>query len=434
MGNGWKVLIPFLVFFVVFATHYAGPKIPVGDSRWVFPVALSILREGNTDLDEYRDRLTIEPKYNIIEVDGHLYNLFPLGPSLVVLPLAYFRILHSDDFPNEFDYYKHRNFSRRQREAASLLVALASVFMYLISRCSRMSIPLSLLAVFIFAYCTSTWSSTSRVMWQHGPSVLMQSIALYFLVAGRTKNRLIPLSGLFLSLAYLMRPTNALPIFVFGIYVVIRHRRQFIPWILCALPAAVFFISCNLSIYGSLFPPYYLGSKLQGNHFWEALAGTLISPNRGLLIFTPVLLLSFLGVGIRVRIRTLSPLDGALIAVILLHWIVCSRYDHWWCGYSYGPRFFADTIPYFVYLLLPALGYLKWNQGARKACLASFAAVLILFSFFVHFRGAHHLSTLDWNTRPVSVDQAPERIWDWGDMQFLRTSESHDAPLDRESD
>lgn len=45
----------------------------------------------------------------------------------------------------------------------------------------------SLLTVFIFAFCTSAWSTGSRALWQHGPSMLMLSAALYLILSAREK-------------------------------------------------------------------------------------------------------------------------------------------------------------------------------------------------------------------------------------------------------
>jgi hypothetical protein len=45
---------------------------------------------------------------------------------------------------------------------------------------------------------------------------------------------------------------------------------------------------------------------------------------------------------------------------------------------------------------------------------------MLLFSLFTNFRGATRFETQLWNAGPVDIHEDPSRIWDWGDLQFLR--------------
>ncbi|MGZ3490555.1 MAG: hypothetical protein ACXU9S_03735, partial [Gemmatimonadaceae bacterium] len=47
-------------------------------------------------------------------------------------------------------------------------------------------------------------------------------------------------------------------------------------------------------------------------------------------------------------------------------------------------------------------------------------AGLALFGVFAHGSGATRLAVHDWNDGPPNVDLAPERVWDWRDVQYLR--------------
>src|SRR5207248_2106541 len=66
--------------------------------------------------------------------------------------------------------------------AASGMVAITAVLLYLIARRSRLSAPSALAIALIFAFGTSAWSTASRALWQHAPSMLMLTAALYLLV------------------------------------------------------------------------------------------------------------------------------------------------------------------------------------------------------------------------------------------------------------
>src|SRR4029450_2791714 len=83
-----RAAAPVALFLVVVATHCTG-VITSYDSIWSIPIARSLLREGNTDLDEYPAQLAANRFYGIELIGGHYYSIFPIGPSLVALPVVY---------------------------------------------------------------------------------------------------------------------------------------------------------------------------------------------------------------------------------------------------------------------------------------------------------------------------------------------------------
>jgi hypothetical protein len=169
---------------------------------------------------------------------------------------------------------------------------------------------------------------------------------------------------------------------------------------------------------GTLLPPYYSPALLEGErHLATALAGTLISPSRGLFVFVPVLLFSIVGLGLKVHRRTIDGLDLVLAAILLCHWIVISSYPIWWAGHSFGPRYFTDVLPYFFFLMIPAISALRWDSIRSQAATLAFVTAT-LFGAAIHLRAATSWAPWAWNSEPVNADAA--RAWDWKDPQFLR--------------
>jgi hypothetical protein len=113
-------------------------------------------------------------------------------------------------------------------------------------------------------------------------------------------------------------------------------------------------------------------------------------------------------------------MDAALGGIVVLHWVAISAFPHWWGGYSIGPRFFTDVIPYLLYFLLPVIAELGFSRGIRRAALATIFSLLLAKSFYAHHRSANSWRVPGWNETPVSIDKHPERVWDWSDIQFLR--------------
>lgn len=227
--------------------------------------------------------------------------------------------------------------------------------------------------------------------------------------------------GCVLGFAYLIRPTNSLSVGFFGLYFLLNQRRQFWLYLLGVAAILLPYVVSNWLTYQNPFPPYsyQLFERLATPSIAaEALAGTLISPSRGLFIFTPVFLFAGYGLYLSTRKAPLSPrtLDAYLVAIIVLHWIVTCMFEDWGGAWSIGPRYFVDIIPFFTYFLIPVVG--AWTPSGPV--LKSAFVLAVLLSTLVQLHCSTSIDPWMWNGKPEALVQAPQRKWDWGDMQFLR--------------
>jgi len=407
----------FLLWLTVFVVHAACPVTTSFDSRWSVHTAVSLVREGNADLDEYRSVLSQHQYYGVEKVGEHYYSMFPIGVPLLALPFVNLldNIFGAMSMPAATEV-----FGAVERVVASFFVGLAAVIVYLTGR-QRLDRNRALALVFVFAFCTSAWSTASRALWQHGPSILLLSLGLYLLLLGRQRSWPVWLAGVPLALACFIRPTNVLPLGVLTVYVLRRHRRQSAGYLLGCGAVTAAFLFLHVKLYAHLLPAYYAPGRLELHaHFAEALLGNLVSPGRGLFVYSPVFLLSGAGAWMVYRSGGFGPLERALAVIVIGHWLIVSAFPHWWAGHSYGPRFFADMIPFFVYFLIPVAAHWSWPASTRQRW-ATFVIVLATsVSFVVHFRGAVHPAVHEWNRLPVDVDARPSRVWDWSDPPFLR--------------
>ena len=418
------------LFGFVFAVHVTSPNVIVSDSRRSLAVAQSVVHRRTISLDQIRHQ--VEPTdYDVVHHDGHLYPLFPWGAALFAAPLvlAYdagdalgwwpgtdARVAKvGSDWPGQV-------FMASTLMAATALVIHQIALLELAALGSRRRRRLALLCALAFAFGTAAWSTASRSMWQHGPSMLFLSLAALLAVRSRLRPEAARWLGLPLAAAYMVRPTNALPLVAFGLWVVLCRRRQVLWFGAGAAAVLSLFVVVNLSTYGSLLPPYYAAQRL-GNtpHFLEALAGNLISPGRGLLLFSPVLGLAAVGVILKLRARTLDGIDLVLAGCVIAHWVAISSFPRWWGGDGFGPRFFSDMVPFLVVLSLPVVLWLGTAAPELRRTLAAAAcSTLLAVSVAINFAGAYLPSTWCWNVVPANFDTRPERLWSWRDPQFLR--------------
>jgi hypothetical protein len=151
-------------------------------------------------------------------------------------------------------------------------------------------------------------------------------------------------------------------------------------------------------------------------------AGLLVSPNRGLLIFSPVVLVALAGVPLAFRSGVHSPVWWCALAA-LAQYLFYGSYTVWWGGHTYGPRYMLDVLP----LLVPIAGLLAGSiQPTRMA--RSIAAVALGWSVLVAATGAFCYPHERWNTDPNDVDRNHARLWDWRDMQIARCWERGVSP------
>jgi hypothetical protein len=450
------------LFLLVFLAHFASGFNGTGDSRWSIHTALSIVREGNADLDEFVDLVRSNHFYATRVHKGHIYNWYPIGASVLALPAVYVadKVLGRLGIDLGAQLKTGGGPGGMEVLVASLLIAGSAVFIFLMAFELARRRGLALLIALLFAFGTSAWSTASRALWMHGPSIFCLSIALYFVVAARRRPELVQYAALPLAFSFVCRPTNAASIIFLSVYVLIVYRRIFVRFVLWSLPVALPFLIRNVLLFGSIVPPYYtdvalFGAKAklpgpvggqfevqngervfvpvireyavpQDVRFFEALAGQTVSPGRGLFVFSPFLAFAIWGMVIRFRKPKESGLPRdklawCLVATLLLHWALISSFHAWWGGWCFGPRYFSDVLPHFFYFLVPAVVALETLRPRARRILTGVFALLVAISLFAHFRGATTEAVHgNWNNEPRNVDVDPSRLWNFGDIQYLR--------------
>lgn len=420
------------------------------DQAWVIPTALSILREGNTDLNEFVRPHPPAVFYNLECVpsqgpavryrpeleacrDGRIFNFFPAGLSVLAVPFVWL-MEHATQWagPVLLTTYPRlpppfADFLSGDLVAGRLLAEMwiASFFgaccvALFFSTARRLtSAPAAWWFTALLAFGTSMWSVATRSLWQHGPSALFLLLTVYCLVRGRGEARWIPPAGFALAAAYAVRPTNSLAVLTLTAYVFVHHRRDFWRYLAWASPVAAWFVAYHLATRNHILPLYYRsGLEWPGAGGWLlGLAEQMVSPSRGLFVFTPVFLVSVAGIILAWRRRWLFPLTPYLTMVMALHATVVAMS---WPGHCYGPRYFADLNPWLALYLIPAGQVWEESRGIRRRAWLGLFVLLALGSVFVHARGAYSVPAQMWNLSPVDVIERRDRVWDWRDPQFLR--------------
>ena len=290
--------------------------------------------------------------------------------------------------------------------AAALFAAASAGIVFLTCRLWLQPAPALVLAL-AYGLGTCVWSVSSQTLWQHAPNEFFLTLGTFFLVHPRGSLRYAGLSGLFLGAAAACRPTSALLTVVVGAYMLVTERRRCLAFIAASLPFAV-----ALGMYNS----YFLGSLLHfgqteagqaiaffktgSRDVWQTpmlygLAGLLVSPSRGLLVFSPFLALALWGAVLAWRRAAFASLRPITLATVLLL-AVESRWFDWWGGWGFGYRRIVDLVPMLVVLIVPTMGWVGTASWRRVLF-----GLLVSWSVCVQVLGAYAYDLDGWNAKRV---------------------------------
>ncbi len=455
---GWVAVGLVLLCSVVYNLNLR--EVSAGDSIGSRFLPLSILAEGNLDLDEffflhrgstdqteldhyiqYRPSTGADRPEHQEARSGHYYSSYPVLPGIMALPVYVVPTLRGLFDATEPDFSV--DVSITSKVAAALIAALSVAFVYL--ACLRLfTHRWALGAALIYAFATGTFSTSSQGLWQHGPAQLWLAVALWCLLRRdptEGKGRLGPwwaaAGGLSLALAVAARAVMVVPAAVFTLYLLRRDRRS-LPFFLGG-PVLVGALLAwyNLSHFDSILGgEEYLGTLHSLMHaekgswklnFLPGLFGLLFSANRGLVVFTPIVLVAVAGAERWWRERTPEALLWVTMAAGATLFTY-GFYSVWWGGWTYGPRYACDVLPLLAVLMA---GGLQRAWPVRRARWAVVAAVT--YSLAVQLVGFLCYTPARWNLYGpaggrLSVDVYHHRLWDWRDWQVLRSLRAGLAP------
>jgi len=279
----------------------------------------------------------IEPStYWMVRTRQHvLASRYPVVTPLIVTPLYF----PANIWLNIHDWGQpqiDRFAEIMEKVSASILASIASILMYLVlhHESNKWSIPLAM----VFAFGTNTWMISSQALWQHGTGELLIALAL-FLVVTPSSPRRIALLGATCVLMAVNRPPDILIAGAFILYAIWINKRNPV-WLLVGAIAPLTALLCyNLQFIGHIAGGYAL-VKPNDNFFqsnWSGVAGLLISPTRGLLVFSPFLVFVPMGLIQRLRSPNLKLLAAILSVTVIIQTLGYSQ-GNWRAGVSWGPR------------------------------------------------------------------------------------------------
>ncbi len=373
--GAWKVtgLFALLALLVVpVFPHFVSPN---ETTRWALAAAV----EDGT-LEVTRTARLLGPRMeDVAEVDGRLYSNKAPGTALVALP-GYFAARPFAGPPSPSSLRPSLNAMRIAGATVPVLL-LALVFARLAPEEGRTRALFGLLfATPLLAYALLLFSHALVAA-----SLFGAWAALFGPAPEKRRGQRDLGAGALLGLAVLSEYPAAVPALALAAVAAWGAPRRLGAVVLGGLPFAALLGAYNAACFGS---PFRLSSALEKDAAFRELASRglfgvglpdpavlfrlLLDPSKGLLVFTPLLLLLPAGLVAarkRVPVRAFVALLLAPAAIVLTY----AGYPNWHGGFTVGVRYLVGALPF---LLLP-LAFLRWGPLATALAGASTAAVAL---------------------------------------------------------
>jgi hypothetical protein len=421
-----RVFKPYLLLFAGLTVVYHSNlrPIPSGDSLCTSLLPLSIVLDHTVLLDRFGPWLFQHVPYTrevIRFKHGHYYSGYPIAGGVFVTPL-YLPLLAVPGLRG-WDTGSLVALARILEKFAAAAIAAFSAVVMLALLLRITSRYWAWRLTLVYALATATWSIASQALWQHTTVELAIVGSMYFLESWwreRKSAGALWLCGACAACALMIRPGEVVLLIALsaGFLVARAHMLDYAR--LFTLPALGGLLALAYNLYffhnptGTYTFGMWAGSALNG------IAGLLVSPGRGLLIYMPVAvfaLCAFSRAAADAR-RKHASLLVASSTLVVLHFLVVSRVNLWWGGYCWGPRYLTEILPLLVILM--AIGSAQLERPVLKRSLV----LVVVYCVFIQALGVYFYPNGHWDNTPVPVDQAGYRAWDWRDNPIRRTLEA----------
>ena len=417
-----RAMPPVLLAVVTLALAFYSPiEEAKSDPGIALLATQSLLDHGTLRLDAYLNdpacAYDLESDYRIRR-RGESFTYYSHGVSLLSLPSVWLANRMGFHMLEQSDELALQNL------LSALCCALLGLLFYRICRAYLAPLP-SLTISSISLLGSSLISTMATGLWNVGYEALLLALGLLHLVHAEARGTRFKAGYLVLlaGLAFLCRPTAAfagvaaLPALAPAEW--FKKWRIWLPLVLGLTLLAALLIVLDLM---RLIPRYYSPLKLTPQSpVLTGLHGILLSPSRGLLVFSPFLVP--VAAVCLWRLRALASDRLFRLAAVWggLHLLAIATKGVWWGGHSFGPRLLSEV-------MLPAviITCLAWRQLERPRLILFATVYLIcgLVAIYIHsYQGLFNDQARRWNWMP-DIDRAPRLVFDWRYPQFLATASS----------
>jgi len=410
--------IPILVLvFVSFGVAFWSPvELTGSDSRGSLLTAQAILEGHGLDIGPYGSEVVESLTYRAFWKENKAYYFYPVGSSLVSLPFVAVANFLGMDMVNVQDDRV------MQRFLGALAFAVSSVLLLIISSYYLSGIWIWIITI-IIVFGSSIASTLATVYWNMDPLFVIQLLVFLHIIQFE-KRKIEGLNpyyvGFLLTLAFLCRPTAALFIVFVFLYFFAKNRKKVLQLAFSSLIFLAIYSAHTVAEYGTFLPDCYFQSVGAERSLWEGVKGVLISPGRGVFVYSPILIATFCGLVFYFRYIFNHFLSLLCLGWFVIHVLLISSWGMWWGGWCYGPRLLTDCFVGVAYLsiLVFSRGLCEKPIALRNLWKVSILSFGFISIFINTIQGMYNPYTSKWFTYP-DPDSNYGILFDWSYPYFL---------------
>jgi hypothetical protein len=381
------------LLFACYLLTYTG-YIESSDGLAMFATTESMVRRGEIDSNQL---LWMGNQQGNLGPDGELYSRKGLGMALLAYPLLWIARI-----------WPAIGLAQVAMLLNPILTAWTGGLLFRTGRRLGWSRRTSTAVALIFGLATLAWPYAQTFF--SDPVCAFGLFAAFYGLLGYSqtaRKRYLLLGSLAWGLAYLARVVNlvTLPLYAVGLIVAIfaaapverpdraplprpttwregvnslfrDHWRPLVTALIPIVVVGLLSLWWNWARYGNVWDSGYVETERFDAEWWFGISGLLLGPARGIIWYSPVLLLAIPSA--RLFWQQARNVFIFCVAISLLYVLLYGKWYMWHGGYSWGPRFLAPVLPFLALLTGPALEQVIVHRaGGIWARIGVWALVLI---------------------------------------------------------
>lgn len=404
----WALFLFFFLFYLIANGGHLGAY----DAAMEYEVTKNLIRDGSFELkDEQFDEVSAARGR-----DGKLYSPHGLGQSIAMIPFYFLGEVTTQLLPRFPEMRTHHFFISLMNP---LITAITCAILFLLQRRLGFDEKVAVSGTCVYGLFTLAfpYAKLSFDVTLTASLLLGAAYAAYRFRQTSHYNWAL-LAGTLLGSSLLTRIATliVLPLFTTYFYFCLRNKgrnssetaKHVVSF---GLPIVVFLIIVgwyNAVRFGTFYEDGHAADAAVKftTPFLVGLGGQLLSPGKGLLLYSPVLIFSLLGIKRLYRThRRESLLFGCIILVNLFFYSKLANWSGDWC---WGPRFTVPIVP-FISLFVGAFlsgGGLQRSRGLKRVW-----AIILVVSFAVQILGVTINGPRRIGRRYTSGDVTPSQLY-----------------------
>ncbi|OGF67028.1 MAG: hypothetical protein A2Y62_10750 [Candidatus Fischerbacteria bacterium RBG_13_37_8] len=328
--------------------------------------------------------------------------------------LVYYPFLKCAHLLDPLNYFKQNNmlfstFSRIRYSKIFMLWIANMFFLWcsfiVLHKIAKSLFPMKdyeIMLILFALFLSTSWMSyaTLDYLFLHNMEIMISSLFVaWWLKQKYSSSSYYLVLGILFSLLFSIRVVNAVVFIVFIFHAVYQSKcsdSRYVAllkagvFLVCGVtPIGLFIAYYNQQIFGSIFSFGYAKDLLVWSSgfvesiyaFFSRILFYFLHPARGLFIWSPLAILSIVGIFVYRQKRFITYL---MLFSLALFTLIISQYRIWWGGSSYGQRFFLVCMPFFV---IGLCSFMNWKRKFA-IILSIFFSIYSLFLYSLYLGNA----------------------------------------------